>query len=125
MKALDTAIAVDYLRGSEAATKLLSELLTTGEEVVASEMVRYELLIGARQETAEALEAFCAPLIWVPVDEQVARGAALLASRYRRSHRGIDDSDYVIAATALLLGAELLTRNVRHFPMFAGLAAPY
>lgn len=28
-------------------------------------------------------------------------------------------------ATALALGAELLTTNVRHFPTFGGLRAPY
>jgi predicted nucleic acid-binding protein len=31
----------------------------------------------------------------------------------------------LIAATALLLDAELLTTNVRHFPMIAGLAPAY
>jgi predicted nucleic acid-binding protein len=33
--------------------------------------------------------------------------------------------DHLIAATALVLDAELLTMNVRHFPMLAGLSAPY
>jgi predicted nucleic acid-binding protein len=36
-------------------------------------------------------------------------------------HTGIDVVDYVIAATAEELGAELMTLNVRHFPMFAAL----
>jgi predicted nucleic acid-binding protein len=31
----------------------------------------------------------------------------------------------VIAATALLLDADLLTTNVRHFPMLAGLQPAY
>jgi predicted nucleic acid-binding protein len=33
--------------------------------------------------------------------------------------------DFVIAATAQLLEADLATANVRHYPMFAGLGAPY
>ena len=33
--------------------------------------------------------------------------------------------DFFIAATALDLGADLLTRNVRHFPMLAGLRPAY
>ena len=33
--------------------------------------------------------------------------------------------DHAIAATAILSGAELLTCNVRHFPMFPGLRPPW
>lgn len=125
MKVLDTTVAVDHLRGVPAATTLLSALIGAGEEVVVSEMVRFELLAGVRRRDADALEAFFSALTWVPVDEQVARGAGLLAGKYRRSHEGIDDCDFVIAATAMLLDAEPLTTNVRHFPMFGSLAPPY
>lgn len=31
----------------------------------------------------------------------------------------------MIAATAIVLDADLLTTNVKHFPMLAGLQAPY
>lgn len=43
----------------------------------------------------------------------------------RSSHRGIDDVDYLIAATAIVVDADLLTTNVRHFPMFPDLQPPY
>jgi predicted nucleic acid-binding protein len=55
----------------------------------------------------------------------VAERAGMLANRYLRSHPGVDPVDYVIAATAQHLGAELWTRNLKHFPMFPGLSAPY
>lgn len=61
----------------------------------------------------------------VPVGEEVARAAGSLAQRHRRSHSGIDDADYLIAATTLLLEADLLTTNVRHFPMITGLEPAY
>jgi predicted nucleic acid-binding protein len=125
VKVLDTTVAVDHLRGVAAATDLLADLLTAGEDLVASELVRFELLTGGRRRDAQALETFFGALTWVPVDEHVARGAGLLARRYRRSHSSIDDCDYLVAATTLLLDAELLTTNVRHFPMLDGLTAPY
>ena len=125
MKVLDTSVAIDHLRGSESAANLLVAALKAEEALVASEVVRFELLIGARQEEMEALEDFSAALSWIPVTEEVARMAAALARRHRRSHSGIDDVDYLIAATALLLDAELLTTNVRHFPMIPELKAPY
>jgi hypothetical protein len=71
------------------------------------------------------LERFFESVSWIPVDEWVARAAGALARQHRRAYSGIDDADYMIAATALLLDAPLLTRNVRHFPMLQDLVAPY
>lgn len=125
MKLLDTSVAIDHLRGSPAAVDLLGGLIEAEEALFASEVVRFELLAGVREKEFDALEQFFSALSWVPVGEEVARTAGSLAQRHRRSHSGSDDADYLIAATALLLDAELLTTNVRHFPMIAGLAPAY
>jgi predicted nucleic acid-binding protein len=82
-------------------------------------------MAGVRKGEVEALEQFFTAVSWVPVGEEVARTAGELARQHRRAHSGIDDVDYLIAATAVLLEAELLTTNVRHFPMLDGLQAPY
>jgi predicted nucleic acid-binding protein len=37
----------------------------------------------------------------------------------------VDPVDYVIAATAEMLNAELWTTNVNHFPMFPDLRSAY
>lgn len=125
MKVLDTSVAIDHLRGVDPAVNLLAEALNAGEALVASEVVRFELLAGAHEKEMGALEDFSSALSWVPVSEEVARTAGALAKRHRRSHSGIDDADYLIAATALLLEADLLTTNIRHFPMIPELRAPY
>ncbi len=125
MKLLDTSVAIDHLRGSPPAVDLLSGLIDAEESLLASEIVRFELLAGVREKEIEVLERFFSAISWVPVGEEVARAAAALAQRHRRAHSGIDDADYLIAATALLLDAELLTTNVRHFPMIAGLEPAY
>jgi predicted nucleic acid-binding protein len=116
---------VDHLRGRSAATELLATLLRAGETVVASEIVRFELIAGVRDDERDGLEDFFSAIGWVAVSESVARLAGTLARPYRRSHSGIDDADYLIAATALALEADLLTTNVRHFPMIEGLERPY
>lgn len=125
MKLLDTSVVIDHLRGVEAASNLLRHLVARGETVAASDVVRFELLAGVRHDERDNLEHFCAALTWVPVDEPVARAAGSLARQYRRAYQGIDEIDYLIAGTAMLLGADLLTTNVRHFPMFEGLQSPY
>jgi predicted nucleic acid-binding protein len=125
VKLLDTSVAIDHLRGASPAVDLLGGLIEAEESLLASEVVRFELLAGVREKEAEALEQFFSAISWVPVGEEVARAAGSLAQNHRRSHSGIDDADYLIAATALLLEAELLTTNVRHFPMLVGLEPAY
>lgn len=125
MKLLDTTIAVDHLRGARDAVRLLGEIIDSDEALAASELVRFELLAGMRPDEIDALELFFSTLLWLPVSEDVARLAGRLAREHRRAHSGIDDVDYLIGATAILHGAELLTTNVRHFPMLSGLTAPY
>lgn len=125
MKLIDTSVAIDHLRGLPAAIELLQELIESDEPVLASEVVRFELLAGVREDEVDALEGFCSALSWVPVGEEVARSAGSLAQKHRRAYSGIDDADYLIAATAVLLEADLLTTNVRHFPMLGGLTPAY
>jgi predicted nucleic acid-binding protein len=125
VKLLDTSVAIDHLRGVEPAVAVLTQIIEAEEPILASEIVRFELLAGVRDREVAALERFFSVLSWVPVGEEVSRTAATLAQNHRRSHSGIDDADYLIAATTLLLDAELLTTNIRHFPMLKGLRPAY
>jgi predicted nucleic acid-binding protein len=93
--------------------------------VGASEITRFELLSGVRPGKQKEVERLSSELGWVPVTEGIAIHAAALARTYRASHEGIEDADYLIAATALDLEARLLTTNVRHFPMLSGLEPAY
>ena len=125
MKLIDTTIAVDHLRGVPAAVDLLTALTDADDDLVSSELVRFELLAGMRDRDLGAFEEFCSALRWAAVTEDVARVGGRLARRYRKSHSGIGAVDYLIAATAIVIDADLLTTNVRHFPMFTKLEAPY
>ncbi len=118
---LDASVAIDYLRGRQEAL----EVVDAADELIASEITRYEVLVGVKPSEEELTEDLLALPAWVAVDEGIARRAAALAREYRASHSGIEDADYLIAATALELGARLLTTNVKHFPMLSGLAPAY
>lgn len=124
MKLLDTTVAIDYLRGRDEARALIDGLLLR-EPVAASEVVRFEVLAGTRRDELGVVERFCSAFSWLPVTADVSRTAAALARRYRAAFSGIDDVDYLIAASAIVADAEMLTTNVRHFPMFEGLTPPY
>lgn len=92
---------------------------------VCSEVTRIELITGLRSAERAAAERLFPTLDWIAVDEDIARRAGALGRRFRASHQGIDLADLAVAATAERLGAEVATMNVKHFPMFPGLAAPY
>ena len=125
MKLLDTTVAIDHLRGHDGATQLLERLANEGEPLLASELTRFELLAGMRTDEIDPTELFMDALTWVPVDEEIAMLAGSMAAEYRRAHSAIDPIDYLIASTVAVVGADLLTTNVRHFPMIVGLRAPY
>jgi predicted nucleic acid-binding protein len=125
MKHLDTSVAVDHLRRRDEATQLLDTLFETGEDIAASELVRFEVLAGVREDERDETERFLSLFEWLHVDEDVSRVGAALAALYRRSHSDIGDVDYLIAATALEHDADLLTTNIKHFPMLPGLGPAY
>ena len=119
---LDTSIVIDMLRGAKPALAYARSLT---EPPTCSEITRVEILRGVRSGERRMTERLLGTIRWAPVDESIARRAGELGRRYRRSHRGLATADLIIAASALELGLELATLNVRHFPMVPGLAAPY
>jgi hypothetical protein len=58
------------------------------------------------------------------VDAEIARRGGELRRRFARSH-GTGLLDALIAATAQVHGARLVTRNARHFPMLEDLLVPH
>lgn len=121
---IDTSVLIDVLRGEEAAARILGDARAEGP-LHASEVTRLEVLAGMRPREEAATRALLDVLTWHPLDERIAELAGELGRRWLPGNRGIDAADLAIAATAVLLGARPLTRNVKHFPMFDGLAAPY
>jgi predicted nucleic acid-binding protein len=122
---LDSAILIDHLRGRREATDAFANAVRSGEQTAASCVTKVEVLAGMRAHERRATRALFELLRWLPVDDSIAALAGEYARTYRRSHQGIDVPDFIVAATAMRADAELWTRNVKHFPMFAGLEPPY
>jgi predicted nucleic acid-binding protein len=119
---LDTDVLVDYLRGrAEAVTYLesLTEVLSTSAITVA------ELYAGVRDGAERTqLDAFLSAFDIVPVEQEIALKGGLYRRDYGRSHSmGLGDA--LIAATAEVQGATLVTLNKKHFPMLADVIVPY
>jgi predicted nucleic acid-binding protein len=123
---LDTSVLVDHLRGRpRAAADLIPNAIARGDELWSSQVVRAEVLAGMRAGEETATRDLLRLISWVDVDEALAEAAGALGRRYLGSHPGIEVADLLVAALAQQLGAELKTTNVKHYPMFSGLRAPY
>ncbi len=120
---IDTSVLIAHLRGDRRATDLLLSVST--KERRASVLTRVEIEGGMRSEERASVAGLFGSLRLLPVSDAIARRAGELLRAYRRSHGGIDLVDYVVAATAELHDARLMTLNVRHFPMFPELRRPY
>lgn len=119
---LDSDVLIDYLRQRPLAVAYLRALPTVP---LLSVVVVAELFSGVRdgQERTQ-LEAFIRASRIVPVDEQIAIQAGLLRRQYRLSHRP-ELPDMLIAATALMHNATLVTLNSKHFSMLSDVIVPY
>ena len=120
MTLFDSTVLIAHLRGVDAATALLLEAVRA-RDAACSVLTRVEVEGGMRSVERAAVGRLFGSLKLEPVTDAVARRAGQHLRSYRSSHPGIDLTDYVIAATAELLGAQLVTLNVRHYPMVVGL----
>jgi predicted nucleic acid-binding protein len=124
LRVFDSSVLIAHLEGVPEATKLLLDAVGA-DEATASVLSRTEIEGGMRSAERRPVTRLMGALDLVPVTDAIAARAGEHLRNYRRSHQGIDVVDYVIAATAEALGAELLTLNVKHFPMVKGLRAAF
>lgn len=114
---------IDCLRGRAAAVSFLSTHTKTGTggPPAAHLIVAAELLTGARDRREQALiDSFLSRMLIVSPTESDGLAALDLYRQFHLSH-GVDWPDCQIAATAIRLGVEVYTQNVKHFSAFPGL----
>jgi len=123
---LDASIIIDHVNGRvPQATRLISELVESEDELWSSFVVRTEVLAGMRRGEERRTEALLQLIAWADIGRSESDAAGALGREHMRATPGIDTPDLLVAELALRLGARLLTTNVKHFPMFPGLKAPY
>ncbi len=122
---VDANVLIDVLRGRRAAHEAVRQVRRQRGELVSPTTTRAEVLAGLKPGEERATEAVFRLIEWVPVSSEIADSAGAYARRYKPAYSGIDLSDYLLAATADVLGGSVLTLNVRHFPMFPNLEPAY
>ncbi|MBI3742172.1 MAG: type II toxin-antitoxin system VapC family toxin [Chloroflexi bacterium] len=116
MQLIDTDVLIDHFHGVPAATNYIAEALLADGELFISVVSVTEVLAGMRAGEETSTEELFALFTIRPADESVARIAGKYLNQFADTHR-LDLGDGLIAATAKLLGADLVTRNMKHYPM--------
>lgn len=116
MKLIDTDIAIDHFHRHQAALDYFTRTLNTGETLAISVVTLTELVGGMRPEEQARTELLLDLFAVLDVNQAIGRKAGEYLNQFRRSHH-LELGDALIAATAALTGAELVTRNVKHYPM--------
>jgi predicted nucleic acid-binding protein len=124
---LDTTLFVHLFRGRSAAKAFFQQLLRPGVSPgFVSALTRAEVAFGCRDRVQEEqVLTFLDRFELVPLADDVICRAGAIRRELKGAHPGM--ADCLIAASALLVGAELLTHNVEHFSRVPGLrvSTPY
>ncbi|MEA3407259.1 MAG: type II toxin-antitoxin system VapC family toxin [Chloroflexota bacterium] len=122
---IDSDILIDHLRGREVAIDFIDSLLLDGVEVCFSVISEAEIYSNVRPGEEPRILILFENLTRLNLDGVTARKAGAYRLTYLPSDR-LALPDALIAATAFVHQAVLLTRNVRHYPMTdLEVVAPY
>ena len=120
MQLIDTNIFIDHFRKYEPAAKFLESLRE--EEVIFSAITEAELITGEQcnnKEIKDNILQFLSKWQKIIVNNQIAVLSGDIMRKNRKN--GLELGDAIIAATAIINKAELLTKNVKDFEKVEGL----
>ena len=121
-KLVDTDVLIDFLRGNVKAVNLIDEI---SSQIILSPIVVAELYAGVKgDDEMSVLNNFISFFRIVPIDSEIAKTGGLYKRDFGKSH-GISLADAILAATAYQEKAEIVTLNIKHYPMINDLKPAY
>ena len=121
--AIDTDVAIDYLRGGENAVSRMSEI----SEVYVTPATVAELFYGAYnsdqpEKRLREVFRFLEGCHLLPMDHTSCRLFGYMKALQERKGRKRGDFDLLVASVCAANGCTLITRNVRHYADLEGLS---
>jgi predicted nucleic acid-binding protein len=105
------------MRGDEAVTSLLLDLLSDRHLLATSCVNIAEVERGIRRKERKAAEALLGRLRFLETTREAATAAGRYQAEFAKRGLTIHTADALVAGTARAHGAILITDNVRDFPM--------
>jgi predicted nucleic acid-binding protein len=118
---VDTDVLIDVGRNIDQAIEFL-EHLETQSKVAISVITQMELIVGCQSKQEQRiLDKFLGRFDIVQLDEHISTVAVKLLRDYRLSH-GLMIADALIAATAINLNSQLVSKNQKDYRFIKELA---
>jgi predicted nucleic acid-binding protein len=114
---IDTDVMIDVSRGNASAASYLDSLSDPAISIITAQ----ELIVGARNKRdLVGIDSLVSAYPVIHMDTAIGQLAYDLLKRYAKSD-GLRTFDSLIAATAIRLGFELVSKNRKQFAMIDGL----
>jgi predicted nucleic acid-binding protein len=118
---VDADVMIDFFAGVEPGSTAVLRLLEE-RRIALSAITVFELLAGVTgKRRIDQVETLASVVPVVELSEEDARTAAILYTKLKSKGRLNGNQDLFLAATALGVGAPVLTRNTAHFTRIKGL----
>jgi predicted nucleic acid-binding protein len=118
----DTDVLIEYLRGKDQAQTYIDNIQ---DVLYMSSISMAELYAGVRKgEESRKLDVFIETFEVISLNKNIAKIGGLYRNQYKPSH-GTGLADALIAATAKEIDAQVITFNIKHFPMLDNVIKPY
>jgi predicted nucleic acid-binding protein len=114
---LDTTVLIAHLRGASGVPEFVLGLLSDGHSLVTTCVNVAEVERGLRPKERRAAAHLISRLEYLDTTPEAAIRAGRYQSEFDRRGRTLHTADALIAGTARVHGAVLLTDNVADFPM--------
>ena len=114
---LDSDCLIDFIKGIPTSVTLVRDLFQQLDDVGTCDVVVAEVWSGLREHELESANELVGTFEFLPTTVEIAQQAGRW--RYVFARRGVQLStqDTLIAATASLYNATLVTANLKDFPM--------
>ena len=113
---IDTDVIIDHLRGEEKARDFLKMIKAEEADIFYSIITKAELYSGVRPKEEVKVIGLLSSMKEVNIDGEIAVSAGRYRKKYHASH-GLLLPDALIAASAKITEAVLVTLNKKHYPM--------
>jgi len=113
---LDTTTIIDHLRGDRKVSSYLEEIGMRGDIAGCCCINITEVYTGVKEKEKEETDRFVESLYYYDVTKEIARLAGGLKQKYIKKGKTLAITDVIIAATAMVYGLTLVTKNVKHYP---------
>jgi predicted nucleic acid-binding protein len=114
---IDSDVLIEVSRGRDAAIlHTWARVRDSDTVLLCSPVTVAELWHSARADDHAPLSRLFDCFVCIPADREIGRRAGDFLKQFARSH-ALELGDALIAATASIHGAQLWTRNKKHYPM--------